>query len=91
MKKKSILIISILLLIILLTGCATAVEVNIADEPSGFWSGLWHGFIATITFFGSLIWDDVAIYDINNTGGWYDFGFLLGVVAFAGGSTRRRS
>jgi hypothetical protein len=27
----------------------------------------------------SLFDDDVAIYEMNNNGGWYDLGFLMGV------------
>jgi hypothetical protein len=30
------------------------------------------------SFIGSIIWDDVAIYAVNNNGGWYDFGFIGG-------------
>lgn len=75
---------------VLLSGCAKAVDVHISTEPSGFWLGLWHGIIVPFTFIGSLIWDSVAVYDINNTGGWYDFGFLLGVGAFSFGTSKSR-
>ena len=51
--------------------------------PAGFWGGLWHGVIAPFTFFVSL-WDDtVSIYETNNSGRWYELGFLLGVCAYA--------
>lgn len=57
--------------------------------------GLWHWLIAPITFVVSLFNDAVAVYEVDNTGGWYDFGFLLGVsIIFsgsgAGGSRSRR-
>jgi len=29
--------------------------------------------------------NDVAVYAVPNTGGWYDFGFLLGASCWAGG------
>ena len=52
-------------------------------DPAGFWVGFWHGVIAPVVFFVSL-WDDtVGIYETNNNGGWYDFGFLLGIGAYA--------
>ena len=51
-------------------------------EPSGFFWGLWHGFIAPISSIGSLFKSDIAIYDICNVGGWYDFGYCLGIGAF---------
>jgi len=53
-------------------------------DPAGFWTGLWHGIICPLTFIVSLFDDDVAIYEINNNGGWYDFGFLIGVAGSCG-------
>ena len=52
-------------------------------EPAGFWAGLWHGLIAPITFIVSLFADGVRIYETNNRGRWYDFGFMLGIGAYA--------
>lgn len=57
-------------------------------EPAGFWAGLWHGMICPITFIVSLFNADVRIYEVNNNGRWYDFGFILGVAsAFGSGRT----
>jgi hypothetical protein len=39
---------------------------------------LIHGFITPISFIASLFKEDVAIYAVNNSGAWYDAGFLLG-------------
>lgn len=57
--------------------------------PAGFWAGLWHGLITPITFIVSLFNPNVRIYETNNNGRWYDFGFLLGVSASFGGSGSR--
>lgn len=73
-------------LMIVLASCA-------ADQPPtlpmikapGFWKGLWHGFIAPVTFTISLFSDDVRIYAFPNAGRWYDFGFMLGIGGFSGG------
>ena len=57
-------------------------------RPAGFWAGLWHGLISPFTFFISLLTPDVRIYETNNRGRWYDFGFILGVAgAFGGGDS----
>jgi hypothetical protein len=57
--------------------------------PAGFWAGLWHGLISPITFLVSLLSPNVRIYETNNRGRWYDFGFIIGVsAAFGGGGTR---
>jgi hypothetical protein len=52
--------------------------------PAGFWAGLRHGIIAPITFIVSLFASEVSIYETNNNGRWYEFGFMLGIGAYAG-------
>ncbi len=69
----------IFLLLFLLSGCADNVPVNTGMVEVGFWHGLWHGMILPFAWFISLFSDSTAIYAVYNSGGWYDFGFLLGV------------
>ncbi len=57
-------------------------------KPAGFWAGLWHGIILPITFIIRLFNPNVGVYEINNNGRWYDFGFFLGVSGSVGGGTR---
>ena len=74
-----------------LTACATQPSAPGGDLP-GFFSGLWHGFIIWFSFIGSFFFD-IRVYAFPNTGGWYDFGFLLGVTILGGGggaAARRR-
>ena len=52
-----------------------------------FWGGLWHGLIAPISWIGSLFCDDIAVWAINNNGGWYTFGFILGIGCLGGGAS----
>jgi hypothetical protein len=75
-----------------LTGCADSVNHTVAAtmEPVGFWYGLWHGMILPFAWLVSLFDSDVAIYATYNNGGWYDFGFVLGVGALTGGSSSSR-
>ncbi len=74
---------------LLLSSClAQTVDIHncVTTQPAGFWKGLWHGIIAPVTFIISLFSDHIAMYDINNTGGWYDFGFVIGAgILFGGG------
>jgi hypothetical protein len=56
---------------------------------AGFWRGLWHGVIAPVTFVVSLFTDHVRVYEVHNSGGWYDFGFMLGLGCSLGGSAHR--
>lgn len=82
----------IVILTLLLTACAdaTSIEECTTTEPYGFLGGLWHGIIMPFSFVGSLFNDSIAIYAVNNTGGWYDFGFIIGV-GLLGGSGGRAS
>ncbi|MDO8105904.1 hypothetical protein Q6348_01690 [Isoptericola sp. b441] len=86
--------------VVLLAACAASGNEYVgtvaeARGTVGFWWGLWHGLIAPITFVVSLFNHSVGIYEVHNNGGWYDFGFLLGLSFVfgggpAGGSARRR-
>jgi hypothetical protein len=61
---------------------------NEEGKIAGFWQGLWHGIIAPITFIVSLFDHNVQIYEVHNSGAWYNFGFLLGLSIIFGGSGR---
>ncbi|CAN7456743.1 hypothetical protein LJR047_003033 [Knoellia sp. LjRoot47] len=76
--------------VLVLAACAAAgnEDAGTATGQPGFWLGLWHGVISPITFIVSLFRDGVGIYEVRNSGAWYDFGFMLGV-SFAFGSTGR--
>lgn len=56
------------------------------SRPAGFWAGLWHGLISPLTFFISLLYPGVRIYETHNKGRSYDFGFIIGVSGAFGGS-----
>lgn len=84
-----------LLLVLLLSACAatqTDAAVATAATTPGFWLGVWHGFIFPVAFIVSLFMPDVAIYAVPNNGGWYDFGYFVGIVFLGVGarSSRRR-
>ena len=79
-------------LVLLLAACAAGINDNVDivrpgnDVLAGFWRGLWHGIIAPITFIISLFTESVNIYEVYNSGGWYDFGFVIGSgILFGGG------
>jgi hypothetical protein len=68
---------------LMLQSCATQPPPEIANPP-GFLSGLLHGFLILFSFIAS-VFTDYRIYAFPNSGGWYDFGYLLGAMAFLGG------
>jgi len=87
-------------LLVLLAACAASGNdftgtASATRGPVGFWWGLWQGFIAPFAFIVSLFNSNVGIYEVHNSGGWYDFGFLIGLsIIFGGGpagsSARKR-
>lgn len=73
----------LVLLALLVVACTAGANPEVRTpnpdgDIAGFFLGLWHGFIAPITFFISLFSDNVNIYEVHNSGNWYDFGFVLG-------------
>jgi hypothetical protein len=74
--------------LLLLAACAKQVPGAVAPEAPGFLFGLWHGFIFPVAWFLSLIMPEVAIYAVPNNGGWYDFGYFLGICVFGVGAQR---
>ena len=72
-----------------LTACAASQQADaVAPAAPGFLLGLWHGFIFPVAWIVSLFSSDAAIYAVPNDGGWYDFGYFLGIVVFGVGAKR---
>lgn len=74
-----------------LSACAATQQSDaVASSAPGFLLGLWHGFIFPIAWIVSLFIDKVAVYAVPNNGGWYDFGYFLGMVVFGVGANGAR-
>ena len=71
-----------------LAACAHEAASAVQPEAPGFLLGLWHGFIFPVAWLLSLFMPDVAIYAVPNNGGWYDFGYFLGIVVFGVGARK---
>ena len=79
----------LIFLTLALSGCAAHYTVESIQYPYGFFSGLWHGMIASLTimvniiswllsFFGVDFFRDVQIIGRPNTGFFYYVGFGMG-------------
>lgn len=85
-----IMVVGAVVVVLLSLGCAPGPN-QLTSSPddegkvAGFWKGLWHGFIVFFSFIVSLFSDKVRIYEVHNNGGWYNFGYLLGIMMFFGG------
>lgn len=83
--KHFILSLSIVLLVIMLAGCFPGGGLYSPSDRAGFFSGVWHGWIAPFSLVIGLFSDSIRIYEPNNTGWWYDFGFYIAVISGFGG------
>jgi hypothetical protein len=77
-----------LLVPLLLAACAREMPGAVSHAPAtpGFLWGLWHGFVFPWAWIGSLFDPKIAVYAVPNNGGWYDFGFFVGITVLGGGS-----
>jgi hypothetical protein len=76
-------------LLFALTACAATQQPDaVAPTAPGFLLGLWHGFIFPVAWLVSLFAPKVAVYAVPNNGGWYDFGYFLGIVVFGVGARK---
>jgi hypothetical protein len=85
MKKPKVVLVLALSVIIALSGCFPGGSSYSAQEPAGFFSGVWHGWIAPISLIVGLFKDGVRLYEPFNTGWWYDLGFYVAVISGFGG------
>jgi hypothetical protein len=91
--KKAPAFLIIVLVLLALAGC-TAGPNELSNSPdeegkvAGFWLGLWHGIIASITFIVSLFSGKVHLDEVHNNGAWCNFGFILGMIVVLSGVGR---
>lgn len=100
-KSKSARIFRLFILMILLvvmilstTGCMPGDGTNTVSNKAGFFSGVWHGWIAPVSLIYSLFNKNISIYETNNIGWLYNFGYYIAVISGFGGfafSRKRQS
>ena len=66
---------------LLLSGCAYQPSLE-ASDPPGFFYGLLHGFLAPYALLAGLF-SEIRVYAYPNSGWFYDFGFMLGLLPWA--------
>ncbi|PYG85619.1 hypothetical protein LY28_03307 [Ruminiclostridium sufflavum DSM 19573] len=94
MKRKIFFAAVIAFMLFSLTGCIPGDGTYTADKPAGFLWGIWHGWISPISLIVGLFDNNIKIYEVSNTGWWYDFGFYIAIISGFGSlslSRRKRS
>lgn len=69
----------VLIPFLLLLACAQQPVSNISNV-AGFLSGCLHGLLIVPSLIGAMFLD-VRIYEFPNSGWFYDFGFLIGIMS----------
>lgn len=90
MKKKIPLALMLVLVTVTLSGCVPGSEKYTMQDPAGFLSGIWHGWIAPFTLAFSFFSNKVEMYEIINTGFTYNLGFYMAIIAGFGGISLSR-
>jgi hypothetical protein len=75
---------------LLLASCASQ-PLPEAYDPPGFFTGVWNGLTIFFSLIGHLFDNIVRIYAFPNSGGWYDFGYFIGVCILGGGGSAAAS
>ena len=88
-KRVSLILLAVMVL--LLAGCAAGNGTYSPDDQAGFFSGIWHGWIAPFALIAHIFDGDVRIYEPNNTGIWYDVGFYIAVISGFGSLSLKRT
>lgn len=92
MKNKKIPILGIMLIfvMVLLSGCVPGDGANSLSNKAGFFTGVWHGWIAPFSLIYSFFNRGIRIYETFNTGLLYDIGFYMAIISGFGGLTISR-
>jgi hypothetical protein len=91
MRKDLVLKLAALLVVVLaVASCAPGPNPaertpDTDGKVAGFFMGFWQGLISPVTFIISVFSKSVRFYEVHNSGGWYNFGFVLGAGLFLSG------
>jgi hypothetical protein len=91
MYRKYIVLSLLAVLMLFAVSCVPGDGHNTPVNPAGFFWGIWHGWIAPVSLILSLFNPDITIYEIHNTGWWYDFGFYIAIIGGFGSLSLFRS
>jgi len=67
-------------LLVLCSGCIPGDGSCTANDPAGFFSGIWHGWIAPISLIVGFFKEHIRVYEVHNTGWWYDLGYYIAII-----------
>jgi uncharacterized membrane-anchored protein YjiN (DUF445 family) len=87
MNKKQLMVVLWVMVIFVFSCCLFITTNAYAEfnyhgyEQGGLWGGLWDGVKSIVTIPLNVIWGNTNVYNVNNNGFAYNFGFFA--LAFA--------
>ena len=88
-RNAAKLLVLAVMVIVFAAACAPGTEAYSSTE-AGFFSGIWHGWIAPVSIIVHFFNNEVRVYETNNTGIWYDVGFYMAIISGFGSLGLRR-
>lgn len=88
--RKTILLLLVIVFALVLTSCVPGDGTYTPSDPAGFFWGIWHGWISPISLIIGIFDPGIRVYEVNNTGWWYDFGFYMAIISGFGGLSLSR-
>lgn len=84
MNKKWMIVLVSLIVLLSLSACFPGGSAS-TTRVAGFFTGVWHGWIAPLSLILSAFEPTFSVYEVNNVGWWYDFGFYMAIISGFGG------
>lgn len=83
--RRCLAALAIAAIVLLFASCLPGDGKNSADKPANFLTGIWHGWIAPLSLIVGIFKGNIRLYEPNNSGWWYDFGFYMAIISGFGG------
>lgn len=84
-NRKLAWLLIIVVILIALTGCIPGDGSASSSNTAGFFWGIWHGWLAPLSLIISIFDRNIRIYEVMNSGFWYDFGYYMAIISGFGG------
>ena len=93
MRCKYKLLLILMFTLFMVTACIPGNGVNNPDNKAGFFWGIWHGWMAPISLLIRIFVKNAGlrIYEVHNTGFFYDLGYYIAIVSGFGSISLTRS
>ncbi len=83
--RRCLAVVAFAAVVLLLASCLPGDGKNSAEKPANFLTGIWHGWIAPLSLIVGIFKGNIRLYEPNNSGWWYDFGFYMAIISGFGG------